>query len=95
MNCTNGNPCPVDSKINAIKSLAFLSLFLLSPGLVGIAHSQIFVSNFTASTVSEYSLSGTQMSPALISGLGNPYGLATDGSHLFVPMIAGNKASIT
>jgi PEP-CTERM motif len=94
MNCAQGDPRPVDSTISAMKLLAFLSLFLLSPGLAGIAHSQIFVSNYTASTVSEYSLSGTQLSPALISGLGNPYGIATDGSHLFVPMIAGNKASI-
>ena len=94
MNCTHGYPRPLDSTINAMKSLAFLSIFLLSPGLVGIAHSQIFVSNFTSSTVSEYSLSGTQLSPSLISGLLNPIGLTTDGSHLFVPVVTGNKASI-
>jgi hypothetical protein len=65
-------------------TLALLLLFLFTPGLVHVAHSQIFVTNPTTGTIGEYTTSGATVNASLVSGLTSPFGLATDGVNLFV-----------
>jgi hypothetical protein len=53
-------------------TLAFLPLFLFFPGLVSVAHSQIYVENYstteTASSIGEYTTSGAAVNASLIPG---------------------------
>jgi hypothetical protein len=42
----------------------------------GVARAQIFVTNFGAGTIGEYTTSGATVNPALVSGLNGPIGIA-------------------
>jgi hypothetical protein len=44
----------------------------------------IFVSNFSAGTIGEYTTSGTTVNASLVSGLNGPDGIALSGGNLFV-----------
>lgn len=58
-----------------------LGLFWSAPS----AHAQdFFVVNSNNATVGEYTTSGVTVNAALLSGLGNPYGLTGSGSNIFV-----------
>ena len=57
---------------------------LSSPEEILILGSDIFVTNFLAGTVGEYTSSGGTVNAALISGLDGGLGIATDGTNLYV-----------
>jgi hypothetical protein len=78
-----------------LKTLLLSPLCLFAPGWVGTAHSQIFIANNTSGLVSEYSLSGTELNPSFATGLTEAFGVATDGSYVYVSGVAaGNSAVI-
>ncbi|MEO6846566.1 MAG: hypothetical protein ABI443_04160, partial [Chthoniobacterales bacterium] len=72
-------------------------LTLIFAGLLGAlsvntAHGQIYASLADVSKkVVEYSLSGTQLSPSLVSPVTNPYGLAVNSTTLFVADFGASK----
>lgn len=72
----------------AVKSFDFLlsleamAVLLAAPERI---NGQIFVGSPTGGVISEYTISGTRINQTLISGLGYPIGMITDGDgHLFV-----------
>jgi hypothetical protein len=57
---------------------------LSGPIGIAVSGSDLFVVNFNAGTIGEYTTSGATVNPALISGLSLPVGVAVLGSDLFV-----------
>ena len=47
----------------------------------------IFVANVASGTIGEYTTSGATVNASLVSGLGNPFGIAVSGSDLFVTSV--------
>jgi hypothetical protein len=64
-----------------VSSLAACAALCAMPGTT---RAQIFVANFGAGTIGEYTTSGATVNAALISGLNGPFGIAVSGGNLFV-----------
>ena len=53
-------------------------------GMPETANAQIYVANYYASTISEYSTSGTLLNASLISGVNDPLDIAINGGNLYI-----------
>ena len=58
--------------------------------MAGTTRAQIFVTNFDAGTIGEYTTSGVPVNPALITGLNGPAEIAVSGGNLFVTNVLGD-----
>jgi hypothetical protein len=56
----------------------------------GTTPAQIFVTNYDAGTIGEYTTSGVPVNPAPITGLNGPVGIAVSGEDLFVTNLFGS-----
>jgi hypothetical protein len=65
-------------------AVAALISGLSVPGSIAVSGSNLFVANFSADTIGEYTTSGKTVNAALITGLDGPSGIAVSGSDLFV-----------
>ena len=69
---------------SALLSSTNVSLGLNSPVGIAVSGSTLYVANYAAGTVGEYSTSGTLINATLVSGLYHPWGIALSGSTLYV-----------
>lgn len=72
-----------------------VSLAWLGICLAGDAYAQIFVVNQESGTIGKYTLSGTVINAALISGLAAPTGIAVAGDYLYVAQENGTVRKYT
>jgi len=70
-----------------IKELITLSMW--AAFLSRTTYGHVLVANFGSGTIGEYSTSGVTINSSLISGLGEPNGIAISGNDLFVANSSG------
>src|SRR5271166_5024179 len=58
------------------------------------ARGQIFVTNENSGTIGEYTTTGAKVNASLISGLGDPEGIAVSGGNLFVANYGGTTRNV-
>src|SRR5215469_15488843 len=67
-------------------------ILALACGLPATLKAQdLFVTSLTGGTIGEYGLDGSTVNASLVSGLGQPLGLAISGNDLFVVNSSGNS----
>jgi hypothetical protein len=59
-----------------------------------VSGGNLFVANAFSATIGEYTTNGVTVNASLVSGLGEPVGIAVLGGDLFVSSIGGSPATV-
>ena len=77
----------------AIKKGALLGALALVAGWTSSAEAQLYVTRDTGGSVGSYNFDGTPINSSFATGLAGPYGLATNGSSIFVGNIGSGTVN--